>query len=201
MWSCSNDDNISSEPQVINQQDEPTVRTLDRFSEIEPSFASFLMQSETRSTDDDAGKADTTAISPSKSEWDDEVYEFKDNEGLTAQMVAGKYMDNTTVACVYYVKNENVEVEPTILLMQQVSGNEFILCAENDTPLMRVVQVDDNNIEYALLTDQKVVQRYLCRITMATAGNTISQIINRFDRRAAIYFNIVWSIITENVCK
>ncbi len=54
LWSCSNDDNFSAEPQVINQQDEPTIRTLDRFSEIEPSFASFLMQSETRSTDDAA---------------------------------------------------------------------------------------------------------------------------------------------------
>ena len=54
LWSCSNDDNFSAEPQVINQDDETTVRTLDRFSEIEPSFASFLMQSETRSTDDAA---------------------------------------------------------------------------------------------------------------------------------------------------
>lgn len=32
LWSCSNDDNISAEPQVINQDDETTVRTLDRFS-------------------------------------------------------------------------------------------------------------------------------------------------------------------------
>lgn len=199
LLSCSDDDNFSAEPQVVNDESETTVRKLDRFSEVEPGFVSFLMQSETRSLD--YASNDSLAVFPSRSEWGDEVYEFKDQAGLTAQMVEGKYMDKAAVACVYYVKNENVEVEPTILLMQQVAVNEYVLCDENDTPLIRIVHSDDNNIECTPLTDQKVIQRSLCKAVMNRVGDTVTLIISEWDQDVARDFRTVWSIVTKYACK
>ena len=200
MWSCSNDDNISSEPQVINQQDEPTVRTLDRFSEIEPSFASFLMQSETRSSKATANRADPTAVSPSKSVWSDKVFELKNDEGLTAQMVEGEYMGKATVACVYYAKTENTASDPKILLMQQVADNEYILCDQNDTPLLKVIQ-NDNDLEYTLLADQKEVLKYFCNTAMVVLGWEVATILAVPSGGSSLLFGVLWGTISYIKCK
>lgn len=198
LWSCSSDNNITSEPQVINQEDETTVRTLDRFSEIEPNFASFLMQSKTRSSSY-AVKDTLPDVVPSKSKWDETVYEFKNDEGITAQMVKGEYRGKTTLACVYYIKREDVEVKPTILLMQQVANDEYVLCNENDEPLMQVIHKGDD-IEYTLLVEQKKVEKYLCPVVMAGLGGAIAVVALPATMGASIGFSIIWSLITDRVC-
>ncbi|HIT14858.1 MAG TPA: hypothetical protein IAA88_00535 [Candidatus Avimuribaculum pullicola] len=199
LWSCSSDNNITSEPQVINQEDETTVRTLDRFSEIEPNFASFLMQSKTRSSSY-AVKDTLPDVVPSKSKWDETVYEFKNDEGITAQMVKGEYRGKTTLACAYYIKNENVETGTKILLLQQMDANEYILCNQNDEPLMKVIHNGDNNFEYALLADQRKVSKELCNIGMVVAGSAVSFFaIPTWG--AAIGFGIIWYMLTDLVCQ
>ena len=199
LWSCSSDNNITSEPQVINQEDETTVRTLDRFSEIEPNFASFLMQSKTRSSSY-AVKDTLPDVVPSKSKWDETVYEFKNDEGITAQMVKGRFGDKKTFACSYFIKNENVVSDPKILLLQQMDANEYILCNQNDEPLMKVIHKGDNNFEYALLADQRKVSKELCNIGLVAAGSFIGFIAIPTGG-ASIGFGIIWYIITDLVCQ
>lgn len=203
LWSCSNDSDLSEELVETAAKNGVTVRAIESFSEFDKNFASFLMKGKTRSTSLGEEFNDSTSMyKPSLSQWGDLAYEFRSDDGLVAQMVKNINTKYETVACTYYVKNENVDTEPVVLMMQKTADNDFILYDENDRPMMKV-QYDPNNDELFCtpLMEVKELQSVLCGAGMAVLGVEVSAVLAVPTMGSSMLFGVLWSVVSYYACK